>query len=310
MALPAGSHLARGRLTAKPEAAVMARAKAKTTGTHVGIISNTTVITRAQRDELRHVLKEIWFNTPGRLTLHHGCGFGADKVAHDYVRRQGGWTIHGHPACDTARKSLPMPQGMIRETNAADKLKQRYERDCEIARTAKILLVILSNSRSGPQVSPAGIASVLGATRTAGQDRRVIYIGARNSLQQARNGDSPQTRRTAPSRPAGNSQRTTPAKGILPREPNRRGNLVVPKPRPKDFPADWYTDAASAFRAVAEVQEDGTTIRVVLKVDCNVIHAIIEPRGRNVAARKAVQFNKDVAILKTNPGRTLVDTWR
>ena len=76
------------------------------------------------------------------------------------------------------------------------------------------------------------------------------------------------------------------------------------------IPREWYEDAVKSLGAKAEIQEDGASVVVVLKVGGQVVGQYPEPRGRRAASRDVARFNKHVAERKVNPPDALVDAWR
>src|ERR1700761_1234421 len=98
-------------------------------GKHVGVISSGSGLTPEQRAVLTRALAQIGFNNPGRLTLHHGGGYGADKVAHQAVSRRGRWRIHGHPATDATGR--PRRLAVEHWIDVLEPAKTRRQRDID-----------------------------------------------------------------------------------------------------------------------------------------------------------------------------------
>jgi hypothetical protein len=109
---------------------------------------------------------QITFNNPGRVILHHGCGRGADEVAHRFARERGNWRIRGHPR--KADHHQPHSQTILtRELDEIAGGKPGRERDADIVNASDIVVVVL------PYTQPSVWELLQAATRTG---REVIYI--------------------------------------------------------------------------------------------------------------------------------------
>ena len=135
-------------------------------GTHVGVISNGSSLTRAQRATVKRTFARIAFNNPGRVILHHGCGRGADEFAHRFARERGNWRIRGHPR--KADHHQPhSPTILTRELDEIAGGKPRRERDADIVNASDIVVVVL------PYTQPSVWTLLQAAARTG---RTVICI--------------------------------------------------------------------------------------------------------------------------------------
>lgn len=144
--------------------------------THVGLIGDLPAPTPVQRSKLAYALASIALGHSGQLVLHHGCGEGADEIAHPIVRILGGWQIHGHPAQADGdgsphrrRTKSPMADVDVRHP-----IKLPAERDADIAKASTILIV--AGPYHGDPVRPAKGGSGA-ANRAAGTAvREIIYL--------------------------------------------------------------------------------------------------------------------------------------
>ena len=111
--------------------------------THVGVIGNVTVLTPVQRSKLAYALASIALGASGRLVLHHGCGEGADEIAHQMVRLLGGWQIHGHPAQAGSGSSHHGQRAVtaMEDLDVGHGLKPPAERDADIVKASTVLII-------------------------------------------------------------------------------------------------------------------------------------------------------------------------
>jgi hypothetical protein len=118
-------------------------------GTHVGVISNGSNLTRAQRATLKRTFIQIAFNNPGRVILHHGCGRGADEFAHRFARERGNWRIRGHPRKADHHQSHSQTI-LTCELDEIAGGKPRRERDADIVDASDIVVVVLPYAQPSP----------------------------------------------------------------------------------------------------------------------------------------------------------------
>jgi hypothetical protein len=109
-------------------------------GTHVGVIGSRPIPTPGLQDELERILRDIRDRHPAPFVLHHGCAPGADVVAHNIVRKFGGWRIHGHPALDGTGREVRLPQSVIPGLQVVHSGKPRKERDADIVNASQVLI--------------------------------------------------------------------------------------------------------------------------------------------------------------------------
>jgi hypothetical protein len=160
-----------------------------TPGTHVGVIGCRPSLTPAQRGDLGRTLALIGLNHHGPITLHHGCGPGADEVAHQFVRKLGGWRIHGHPASDTVGGSTGHAKGIMRDLDVAHKSKPCTERNADIVNASRILVVIPPYPENDKRSSRSATWTAIRMARAA--HREIMYVPRPRSQQE------PGTRRAA-----------------------------------------------------------------------------------------------------------------
>lgn len=239
-------------------------------GTHVGVISNGGTLTPNQRAPLSRALALIRFNNPGRLTIHHGCGQGADEIAHRFARKSSDWLIYGHPASRPATDPGHLQTGMLRELNHQAAGKPRDQRDADIVNASHIVVVVL------PYHQP-GIREKLAAASAAG--RKVVYVPRNQSQPNPLAGKTIPPQATAPvTRSTATASYTHPSPEQQPRqhpaEPAARKAVSAPRTTPATsarparkrfgFPDEWYEAAVSALGMHAEVQDNGTAFDIVL----------------------------------------------
>jgi hypothetical protein len=279
----------------------------RSSGTHVGVISDGATLTRGQRAALSRALAQIRFNNPGRLILHHGCGHGADEIAHRFARKSTDWLIYGHPTSRPAR-DLKHPQaGMLRELNHQAAGKPRDQRDADIVDASHIVVVVL------PYHQP-GIWRKLEAASAVG--RKVVYIPRNKSQPNPPAGKTIPSQATVPvTRSTAVAKNTRPSPEQEPRkhqaQPTVRKAVSAPRTTPATptrparkvftFPDEWYEAAVSALGMLAEVQDNGIAVDIVLKSG-GLVSARLPYFGTRDAAVKAVaSFNRTVAKRKLNP---------
>lgn len=142
--------------------------------THVGVIGNLPVPTPVQRTKLAHALASIALGKSGRLVLHHGCGEGADEVAHQMVRLLGGWQIHGHPAQTDGGDSLHRRRAKsgMDDLDVRHQMKPPVERDADIVEASTILIIAGPCDGDPIHAAKPGIGA---ANRAAGRAVREIF---------------------------------------------------------------------------------------------------------------------------------------
>jgi hypothetical protein len=145
-----------------------------TSGTHVGVIDCRPSLTSAQRGELGRTLALIGLNHHGSLTFHHGCGLGADEVAHQIVRKLGGWRIHGHPASDIVGGSTGRTMGIIRDLDVAHKSKPCAERNADIVNASHVLVVISPYPENDARSLRSGAWTAIRMAMAA--DLEIMYV--------------------------------------------------------------------------------------------------------------------------------------
>ena len=117
------------------------RVQRRPRGMHVGLISSGSSLTLEQRTRLTRAIAQIDFNNPGQLTLHLGCGHGADRVAHQAASQHGRWRIHGHPATDVTGRPRRLTVGY--RIDALEAAKTRRQRDLDIVRACDTILLVV-----------------------------------------------------------------------------------------------------------------------------------------------------------------------
>ena len=142
--------------------------------THVGVIGNLPVPTPVQRTKLAHALASIALGKSGRLVLHHGCGEGADEVAHQMVRLLGGWQIHGHPAQTDGGDSphRRRTKSDMDDLDVRHQMKPPVERDADIVEASAILIIAGPYDGDPIHAAKPGIGA---ANRAAGKAVREIF---------------------------------------------------------------------------------------------------------------------------------------
>jgi len=148
--------------------------------THVGVASCRPLLTSRQRGELGRVLASLTLNRDTQLVLHHGCGPGADEVAHHVVRKLGGWRIHGHPSPAATDGLSRSARHTIGDLDVVHGSKPGPERDADIVSASQILVAVPAFPEDNPQSSQSRTWTMVHLARTAGLE--IIYV--------------PQTRRT------------------------------------------------------------------------------------------------------------------
>ena len=353
-----------------PAATIATPTRKGTAETHVGVISDSSVLTRAQRKALNRALTRIAPNSRGPIILHHGCGHGTDEYAHRFARQRGNWRVHGHPLHKVSQHQSHQQTTVTRELDGIASGKPRRQRDADIVNASDIVVAVLTYAQ------PA-VWKLLQAATLAG--RKVIYIRVAQPL------SNPETSKKIPvqrSSPAGLSTaaekiawarwqgtadrsqgRTCPdyrvfcAKFGIPgsalaqqmwsayTRPIQKGNpradqAAVPRQRlaaavsasslqaparpvkrsaaestakqtgldRRGIPVDWYEIAVSNLGTHADVIDDGSAVRLVLKSGGKVLAEVPMPRGAGSAASFATAFNREVAKRKMNP--PLTDAWR
>lgn len=133
-------------------------------GTHVGVIGDGGTLTPSQRAALSRGLAQIRFSNPGRLTLHHGCGQGADETAHRFARKSSDWLIDGPPASRPAADPRHPQTGMLRELNHQAAGKPRGQRDVGIVSASHIVVMVLPYHQPGTWQKLAAKSSTSRAT--------------------------------------------------------------------------------------------------------------------------------------------------
>lgn len=124
--------------------------------THVGVASCRLLLTSAQRGGLGRVLANLALNRDGRLVLHHGCGAGADEIAHHIVRKLGGWRIHGHPGASAANGLSRSVWRTMGDLDVVHKRKSDPERDADIVSASQILIAIPAYPEDDPRSRSRG----------------------------------------------------------------------------------------------------------------------------------------------------------
>lgn len=104
------------------------------------------------------------------------------------------------------------------------------------------------------------------------------------------------------------------------RQPTSARRAVIPAQRTSpeasrltghlDMPRSWYEHAAAVMGAQAEAEQNGSATAVILKVGRHVVFRVLEPRGLEMARKRADTFNKESWRYRLNPPGALVDAWR
>jgi hypothetical protein len=114
-----------------------------------------------------------------------------------------------------------------------------------------------------------------------------------------------------PQRPGAAGSASSPGAPARPNKPSAAPSNVKPTRLDQHgIPVEWYEMAVRTLGASADVQDDGSSVRLVLKSGGKVIAEVPAPRGREAAASSATAFNRETAKRKLNPPEALADAWR
>jgi hypothetical protein len=281
--------------------------------THVGVISGLSKVTTAQERGICLALSSIDSDDDhGRPVLHHGCGPGADVVAHRFVRRRGGWLVHGHPASDTL-----VSHAILNNLDDRKKSASRGNRDAGILAASRIILVVMPYPRYGPRSGQPDFPAMIRAAEAAG--KTIVYVpetadqqgpAERGTVLKPVAGSgtpSPAGKDAAgTSRQGGNDARTA-AGNHDPRQPAEPGRdrRAVP-----EILAEWHKIAVRTLGARAEVRDSAGPVVVVLIVGGKAVDQFPVPRGRDKALKYVREFDEKVKRHRVHAPELLTDEWR
>jgi hypothetical protein len=282
---------------------------------HVGLISGLAKITEEQKRAICLALSRIDSDDGGgRPVLHHGCGPGADVVAHLFVRRRGGWLVHGHPASDVIAS-----HGIVNILDVRNKSEDRGRRDASILAASSIVLVVLPCPRYSPLPGQPDLPTLIKAAESAG--KRIIYIQETAGRER-----SPAAQGAALKSPAGATTPSLPGNGAA-GPPARENGAPAPTSdhgsRRSTTPAavegkrvvsqildEWEQIAVRTLGARAEVHDDGTPVVVILMVGGKAVDQFAVPEGRDKALKYVRAFDEKAKRHRVHAPELLVDEWR
>lgn len=282
---------------------------------HVGLISGLAKVTEEQKQAICLALSRMDSDDGGgRPVLHHGCGPGADVVAHLFVRRRGGWLVHGHPASDVIAS-----HGIVDILDARNKSEGRGRRDASILAASSIILVVLPCPRYSPVPGQPDLPTMIRAAESAG--KRIIYIKEAAGRQ-----GSPATQGTALKPAAGAAPPSL--QGNDAGKPDRQGENGTlganrdhgPRRSTRAAAGDrravsqilneWEQIAVRTLGTRAEVHDSATSVVVVLMVDGKEIDEFPVPEGRDKALKYVRTFDAKAKRHRVHAPELLVDEWR